>query len=323
MDLTFSRNKNQFTITCESRDAQGFRDAGLSAQGFDVPNPSLPPIDCHKIHTAKEACERGRARCRWMWKYDKCDVVGAITNATWRTNSDFCLLPMLGLLHFHLDHPQHVELMLRRWRKGKTFGVMENKLLAHSLLRKLELPTPPMFYGAFSRKAMGDWPKFSSAELARVLNNSTMGSPLWVLKTISGIGNSMSVFVGGSSTHQDRARVLQNAISIVEQPPDEWQQHYEHRGVMLQHRVKAMFEAKIVVVFGHSVGGTLEVMHQRTDSSGEQTKAADKFSIAFYYDDEGHAECCEAAETAVCPCRCQRQPATHGWATDSHAPQCR
>ena len=112
------------------------------------------------------------------------DWAGLQMPATWRINSDFCLLSELKSLRFHLSYTQRVALMSRRFRMKRTFGVMENKLLAHSLLRELNVSTPDIYYGAFSHEAMGDWPRYSSATLARVL--SKVEPSRWVLKTISG-----------------------------------------------------------------------------------------------------------------------------------------
>ena len=114
----------------------------------------------------------------------------------------------------------------------------------------------------------------------------------------------MGVFTENNFSHSKAHMInqmLANAQAIVEQTRSDWHQHYEHRGLMLQKRVQSKFEAKILVVFGHCVGGTLEAMHRRTDSSGQQLKLGDNFSVAFYYDKVGHAECCEGDSTATCP----------------------
>ena len=51
------------------------------------------------------------------------------------------------------------------YRSRRTFGVLENKLLTHSLLRRLALPVVPVLYGALAAGPMGEWQGYSRDRL--------------------------------------------------------------------------------------------------------------------------------------------------------------
>ena len=58
------------------------------------------------------------------------------------------------------SHMLRLKVMMRAYRRGRTFGVLENKLLAHTAVTRLGLPAVPILYGAFAFASLGEWPKF-------------------------------------------------------------------------------------------------------------------------------------------------------------------
>ena len=50
--------------------------------------------------------------------------------------------------------------MMGAYRKAKTLGVLENKLLAATAMRKIGLPTMGVIYGGFAYTPLGEWPAY-------------------------------------------------------------------------------------------------------------------------------------------------------------------
>ena len=75
-------------------------------------------------------------------------------------NPEFDLSAELAARHYRVSSVDRISLMLRRYREGRTPAIMENKLLAHSLLRSIGAPVAPILYGAFGGRALGDWPRY-------------------------------------------------------------------------------------------------------------------------------------------------------------------
>ena len=73
-------------------------------------------------------------------------------NRTRTISDDFWLLPEVAA---PFEGTERVMAQLKRWRAGATFGLMENKLLSHSLLEALNVPQPAVLYGAFATKSLG------------------------------------------------------------------------------------------------------------------------------------------------------------------------
>ena len=55
-------------------------------------------------------------------------------------NPEFDLSAELAARHYRVSSVDRISLMLRRYREGRTPAIMENKLLAHSLLRSIGAP---------------------------------------------------------------------------------------------------------------------------------------------------------------------------------------
>ena len=46
------------------------------------------------------------------------------------------------------SHMLRLQVMMRAYRRGRTFGVLENKLLSHTAVSRLGLPAVPVLYGS-------------------------------------------------------------------------------------------------------------------------------------------------------------------------------
>ena len=71
-------------------------------------------------------------------------------------NADFNLLAELTREGFAISPARRIELMMSRYQTRPIFGIVENKLLAHSLLHSLGVPQLPVEYGAFARHQLGE-----------------------------------------------------------------------------------------------------------------------------------------------------------------------
>ena len=102
-------------------------------------------------------------------------------------STDFSLAPdITDLSEAGFDGTRRVGLMMTRWRRGATFGVLENKLLAHTLLQALEIPQADVLYGSFATKALGAWPRYNRTALLRSLAQHGRS---FVLKSATNGGN--------------------------------------------------------------------------------------------------------------------------------------
>ena len=57
-------------------------------------------------------------------------------------------------------HSLRLRLMMTNYRGGKTLGVLENKLLAASAMKRLGMPTMEIIYGALAYTSLGEWPVY-------------------------------------------------------------------------------------------------------------------------------------------------------------------
>ena len=55
-------------------------------------------------------------------------------------NKDFYMLDELAVEKFAISPQRRIELMMSRYQTRPIFGIVENKLLAHSLLHSLGVP---------------------------------------------------------------------------------------------------------------------------------------------------------------------------------------
>mmetsp|Transcript_2760 Transcript_2760/g.8493 ORF Transcript_2760/g.8493 Transcript_2760/m.8493 type:complete len:393 (+) Transcript_2760:1425-2603(+) len=121
---------------------------------------------------------------------------------------------------------------------GPVIGVMENKLLAHSLLRRMKLPPTPVLYGAFGAGPLGDWPAYSRDDFIAAMRKHRLGTERsFVVKPASDGTNWGVRVLHPSSWAQGNwsfVRVALEVESWLYRPVSSWGQWYEHRGVVLQ-----------------------------------------------------------------------------------------
>ena len=172
-----------------------------------------------------------------------------------RVSTDFNLLPEIRELGDAFNGTRRLELQMRRWRNGATFGMLENKLLGHSFLDALDVPQVATLYGGFASRAMGRWPRYEAASLVKAIH----GSHRFVLKAASG-GGAEGVLVMTPERWQrenwTELKVVEFAEQIIRRPCSLWGQRFEHAGVVVQESVwpdgDTIFqvEVKAHVVFG-------------------------------------------------------------------------
>ena len=153
-------------------------------------------------------------------------------------NADFWLVPEVDA-HERFGGTERVKAQLRRWRQAPVFGLMENKLLAHSLLDSLHISQPEVIYGAFATKALGRWPAYARADFMHTMD----GKRRFVLKSATNGGN-VDVLVMDESRWESEAWTVSRLADYAERfvhrtHPNakwwsEWGQVYEHRAVIVQ-----------------------------------------------------------------------------------------
>ena len=110
-----------------------------------------------------------------------------------KLNADFSLRPEIDdhISSHDVDTNTRVKWQMRRYRSNPTFGLLENKLLSHSLLSNLNVPQLGIYYGAFARKSLGLWPEYNRTDFISALGNNpvVVSNNLFVLKPISDGGS--------------------------------------------------------------------------------------------------------------------------------------
>ena len=159
-------------------------------------------------------------------------------------NPEFDLSAELAARHYQVSSVDRIRLMLSRYRQGRTPAIMENKLLAHQLLRSMGAPVAPILYGAFGSRALGAWPRYDRAGLVAALQRLRRKD--FVLKSATD-GMSHNLLLMSDARWRAEAWSPAKAAALVEQwilpQPDShnqsgwytrWGQRHEHRGVLLQ-----------------------------------------------------------------------------------------
>lgn len=204
-----------------------------------------------------------------------------------RLNDDFSLfyevnsVPSIDPL---LDHRNlRIKWQMRLFRRSPIVGLIENKLLCHSLLTSLGIPKAEIYYGAFASQAMGEWPQYNRSDFISTLSNIPQVSEdhLFVIKPATGedahgaiVMNHKKWVDGGWNL--DR---LANHVEALFSVSDSFSgQQFEHLGVLVQQSVLSqesntefhtgsfesnsslVFELKPHVVFGTLCGGSLNLV---------------------------------------------------------------
>jgi hypothetical protein len=157
-------------------------------------------------------------------------------------STDFSLAPELTQIsEAAFDGTARLRMMMSRWRRGAAFGLLENKLLAHSLLDTLGIPQADVLYGAFATKALGPWPRYERAMMLRALRTSRE----FVLKSATNGGNA-DVLVMTEAKWAREGWTLPRVAAFAERWMlasdtarwySAWGQRYEHRSVIVQRLV--------------------------------------------------------------------------------------
>jgi hypothetical protein len=111
------------------------------------------------------------------------------TPSNLKLNADFSLRPDIEAISgaHEIDWETRLEWQRRRYRNNPTFGLLENKLLSHSLLSDLDIPQLAIYYGAFARKSLGQWPEYNRDDFIKTLSETQVvaSDHLFVLKPAS------------------------------------------------------------------------------------------------------------------------------------------
>ena len=159
-------------------------------------------------------------------------------------NPEFDVSAELAVRHYRISSVDRISLMLRRYRQGRTPAIMENKLLAHTLLRSMGAPVAPILYGAFGGRALGGWPRYDRAGLVAAIQRLRRKD--FVLKSATD-GMSHNLLLMSDARWRAEAWSATKAAALVESwilpQPDShnqsgwytrWGQRHEHRGMLLQ-----------------------------------------------------------------------------------------
>jgi hypothetical protein len=57
----------------------------------------------------------------------------------------------------------------------RTLGVLENKLLAATAMRRIGMPTMRVIYGAFAASPLGEWPRYTRDGMHHALTSGNYG----------------------------------------------------------------------------------------------------------------------------------------------------
>jgi len=115
-----------------------------------------------------------------------------------RVNEDFELYEDLRARQFNITPELRIELQMARLRKLPIFGILENKLLAHSLLHSLGVPTMDVAYGALTRAQLGEWATYAEPPMRAALNRAHGWGSGAVLKPATDGGNVGTILLSGS-----------------------------------------------------------------------------------------------------------------------------
>ena len=159
-------------------------------------------------------------------------------------NPEFDLSAELAARRYRVSSVDRISLMLRRYREGRTPAIMENKLLAHTLLRSMGAPVAPILYGAFGGRALGGWPRYERAGLVAAIQRLRRKD--FVLKSATD-GMSKNLLLMSDARWRAEAWSAAKAAVLVESwilpQPDShnqsgwytrWGMVHEHRGMLLQ-----------------------------------------------------------------------------------------
>lgn len=136
------------------------------------------------------------------------------------------------------SHTQRLRVMMSAYRRGRIFGVLENKLLSRSVLARLGIPAVPVLYGAFAFTPLGEWPQYDRLQMFAALNQYGLGpSRSFVVKPASD-GTNFGLLVMNPGRWKEEkwthALVARHIERFLFKDRSSWGQWFEQRGVVIQ-----------------------------------------------------------------------------------------
>ena len=136
------------------------------------------------------------------------------------------------------SHALRLRLMMGAYRGARTFGVLENKLLASSAMSKLGLPSMEVVYGAMAHTALGEWPVYTKEGMASALLAGGYGATNgFVVKPASDGTNYGLLLMTAERWNRENwtyGLVCRHVERFLYKPRSSWGQWYEQRGVVVQ-----------------------------------------------------------------------------------------
>jgi hypothetical protein len=169
-----------------------------------------------------------------------------IRSSNYRLNDDFSLFYEMNALRNPKALTAHRDMrivwQMRLFRNSPIVGLMENKLLCHSLLVSLGIPKAEIYYGAFASKAMGEWPRYDRDDFIAKLKKvpQVFKDHLFVIKPATGDNAAGTIIMNHKKWIDEGwsldllADHVEDLFDVTESP---WGQKYEHFGVLVQQSV--------------------------------------------------------------------------------------
>ena len=136
------------------------------------------------------------------------------------------------------SHALRLRLMMGAYRRAKTLGVLENKLLCHTVVKNLGMPAVPVLYGAFAHTALGEWPAYDQKALYAALRRHGLGArrPFVVKPASDGTNYGLLVMEPKRWRRENwtEALVARHVERFLYKEKSSWGQWYEQRGVVVQ-----------------------------------------------------------------------------------------
>jgi hypothetical protein len=148
-----------------------------------------------------------------------------------------CLCPAKGAPG-EASHALRLRLMMSAYRKAKTLGILENKLLAHTAMRRLGIPVLDVTYGAMAFTDLGEWKRYSRTEMYAALRATKLGPerPFVVKPASDGTNYGLLVMnpARWKKENWTEALVARHIERFLFKERSSWGQWYEQRGVIVQ-----------------------------------------------------------------------------------------
>ena len=140
--------------------------------------------------------------------------------------------------HSGPSHALRLRLMMANYRGARTLGVLENKLLAATALRKIGLPTMATIYGGFAYTRLGEWPAYDRQGMYAALTAGGYGPKVGFVAKPASDGTNYGILVmtpvRWSKENWSMPLVARHVERFLYKERSSWGQWYEQRGVVIQ-----------------------------------------------------------------------------------------